>query len=567
MALAGASTAARTRVSLTPPTVKDSEAVDEVSIGKSRIEFDALEHVETWSRRNCLGQFNHQAIEKAYERYIAQLWVDALPRWTFLVAVIMSLAPIIGEVLSPLFRDEQPNRGVHLSMHRALYGLSVIFWVLTVGLVCLRRCRREWLRAIASQQQRILVFVAFAIGSGLTFPIILASKSEIIAGIPQIDLTAKLFLEGRWQQSLSASAAALYACSGVSPIVFALVAPIIFGIWETRNHVMRLALATVDATEDATVATAANMTQFPACPDWDSGEEGYILSASIMHVVPVFLVTFVVAYQRDSSMRQNFVILQLVRTKKDRAIDTLRGEKEKLESVLDSVHRAQAETHQHIKFVTANTPRPAARTAPTGTDTSHARGVTGHHRRRRRAYAARTAEPSFVAYGHCSQADSRGLSASRGGDRQLEHEARLLRKSEQASEDRAEISNLTQSIDEGHGAISRGTTAYSVCAKHGPTSGRQMEWHSREGSPHLAQQKMLRPTPVKRTPSPACGFARPQASCSPEQITEVTAATVMTHAGQRHATATCAAMLPARGFRLPTEHQKRMDDELQKLTA
>lgn len=245
------------------------------------------------------------------------------------------------------------------------------------------------------------------------------------------------------------------------------------------------------------------------------------------------------------------MILQLVRSGNTRAISALRSENRKLEGLLAAqVERAQQAAQQHIKFVSACTPR-HQRAAGT---LSHTRGAAGDPRTS--AQAVRDG-PKFVTISsrgahelarlHASapsplsapsapliaNADERGpvttdrpargsaqvatASGSREGEarerppgkgetREGAHQARLRERTEQAHSIREELCSLTELADDsvtGAGATAAGPVAF------GGMSGRQMNWSSREHAAYTADFKVVRPKPV-----------RAQSSCAAQQPTQ-----------------------------------------------
>ena len=569
----------------------DEDALNEWSLRSNDDAFEALENLDNWSQRNMLNQFKIRGIEAAYQRYVSQLWVSHVQIWCILSAVVISFAPLHA-ILKMINPDSVFGPQVHVSLRWGLNGLSALFWLQAVLVVLLMRYRRRRTSEfLAKRQQPILVGVALVTLLGATLPVLI-SPGGWDESITTSELIGTDYLTGKWHVTIAAIGAAGLACSGMSPPIYVVMAVGGFALWTIRNYTLRVALE--NAAAQMANTTAANATA-TLCQGFGLSAEHLLLSSALFNYMPLFLVCFLVCYQRDSLTRHNFVILQLVRLEKHRAIDQLQGQKKRVEAAVD---RAQSEAHQHIKFVAMTTPR-ASKFEARGAMSKAGGSVSStgsknpllpsQHRQHTRLSSDDGSDP-----GLSNPAATRPVRASaslpsdnatRAGSSSNRHEARLLRASEQAHAARDEISQLTElAAEEADDMQPESYPKLDKGAESGAWSGRQMEWQERELAPNYKLLKptpirspppadtvaqLLRPTPI-RSPPPSIEILRPTPIRSPRP-NETAAGTGATSDGdplstegtrssRSRATAPAAAvgLVTGRSFCLPTAHQEEV---------
>jgi len=545
----------------------------------------AFDNVGVWASRNMLNQFRSRGIEKAYRRYVALLWLSNFLWWLVVCASCLSIAPVLDVLrMTPLLPNGSEAAYVpHATFRHVLYASSGIFWALAALLaMALRDPSHVWRERVASHQQSILASIVVTFTVAATLPVLMASQAEVAAGHAGSSI---VYLDGRWHVLVASSGAVLVACSGLSPPLFALLELTAFALWEARNHALRRAVGW-----EGELAAAGATTNASSLNEHASGHadrEGHAAVAQtviveILHYVPIALICFIVSYQRDRLMRQNFVILQLVKSRQDHTISALRGEKAQLELML-AVDRAQSEASAHIKIMSNFSPRPPkpARAARRWSREGHNVNHQGHAAKHLvtpcprhpapPAKAARVAPPAAGRPTACRAATmttSSTLSTDTGcepragvpppGDstallRKKARETRLLAASDHAEAARDEIGQLTQALDE--------EACVSASAL---SSGRSVDWRAREHSPlhgHQSALPLVRPSPMRGTPAPtpptlpkfdghseACTIPRAEAEASVQKLVASPKSSPMDS-------------FASLGFRMPTTHQEAVSSQ------
>ena len=403
-------------------------------------------------------------------------------------------------------------------------------------------------------------------------------------------------------------AQSLLACSGLSPSFYSVLIAFGGSLWVARNDRLRRVIGAhrfEDLQSFGTNTSDASGALTEALLDPAAREDyGVTLTVSIIHFIPMALTCFVICYQRDSLTRQNFVVLQLVKRRKDRTISELRGEKRQLEVII-AVDRAQSEAHAaigHIKLVMAGqdrTLRPEAGRGTRGDAPSQPSGqpraghrtgsglsqggrgwmrdVMSQHSSNGRTMAGNAAQVASPASPDGSSgpaagvalctaggmADGAGLGASgpsggtRGPPRGREvqeraREARLVSASEAGDAARDEIRQLTRLADEEMDDVDMsGCLSSHLLPSHASggglgSTGRELDWLAREHSPHSPEAKLLRPIPITGTGTTTREGAEPHVS-----IEDGDAETAPSLASPF-------AFLSGRGFRMPSAHQEEV---------
>lgn len=275
----------------------------EVAAGEALIE--PIDQVALWSARNWLNKFRHPAIEAAYRAYAAELWAGRLRRWFVLSAAIMSLITLSLVLARAVFSWSFAL--ATNAMVIAAVAWSVAFWLMVVAA---HFGPTRWLQLLKRRQQSFLTVLALGIALSFTVP--------LFAEPPESE--APTYIRGFWHAAVAASACAVLASSDLHPLNFAVTSGVTFVAFVSRNQHIFSALPT---------------------SHW---------GMSLAMLSPLWIASSVSSRLRDSLMRQNFVILQLVRLDQEKTILRLAGEKETLEVSLAHAVTASAVMQQHVKF-------------------------------------------------------------------------------------------------------------------------------------------------------------------------------------------------------------------------
>lgn len=441
---------------------------------------------------------------------------------------MLSLSPILDLLLPPLLENHHEADSAHDSFRYLLYGACIAFWALAALVAMVLRCGSDlWRERMVRWQQGILALIILLFILGATLPVLISSPAEVAAGFRGAEIT---YVDGRWHVVVASTGAAIVACSGLSPPLFGLLELTAFTLWEARNHVLRLAVGL------QAVGTAPANSTLRAGP---AELEQNILVAASIHYALIAPICFLVSYQRDRLVRQNFVILQLVKSRRDRTISELRGEKQQLELML-AVEKAQSEASAHIKIMTNFSPRQHKRQPVTRKGNVFPRPPLDAATKATESPAASscasissspatsstvTSTASQGGSPEHSRSSCEPRAPSANGDRRVAHVTRLLAASDLAHAVRDEIGLLTEALDEemddhggGHDSSTRreGEPPRLMSSLGGPgdgshiggggahgtfssafMSGRSVDWHAREHSPLHGRSavQLVRPSP------------------------------------------------------------------------
>lgn len=270
---------------------------------------DAFEKVDAWAERGWLGRFRNRGIEHSFQNYITHLWWRQFMHWLIVAASILTLGPAVN---FGLFLGGGAPLEAHASLQTTIYILVSILWCLALGFALQLRFGSHALRQrIARKRELIMAVFGGLILSGLTLPLLFARDDSAIAA--GYNAKSVNYSDGRWHIVLEVLASGLLALSGVSPELYTYLALPAFGLWEARNFRLRAAIRNVYGAQAA--AAYADPRDV----------ESLIVPTSIAHALRIGILGFVVCYQRHAHARENFVILQLVRSSKDRTIDELKA--------------------------------------------------------------------------------------------------------------------------------------------------------------------------------------------------------------------------------------------------
>ena len=274
-------------------------------------------------QRTLLNHFAAPGLEMAYRKYQIALWGERFRQWALLAAGIASGATVFVEVSHWTNSPRLP----HESLRVVLIVFSILLWGLwlTANWV-----PRDWLHYFFRYQQLYLFLLSVAFQIAVTLPGYLHHEDD--SDTSEV-LGSDLFGQGHWAALMAAGCCIVVMWSDLSPVLYAVVSLLGLVLWNVR---------TVRIHTDT----------------WPGGQVRFdvgTIAGYLAMYMCLWMATCFISYAKDTLLRQNFVVLQILREDKDRRIKALRGEKQQLEFLV-AVNRAKQQQQQqsmalNIKFV------------------------------------------------------------------------------------------------------------------------------------------------------------------------------------------------------------------------
>ena len=296
---------------------------------------DFAETYEKWMRLTVWNSFASIGLEATYRTYQQSVFGDRVKKW-FLFAALMGTCGTINTECGHLITGDDANRS-SVALRVQMASSMVVFWICSF---CASSVPTAWLHAFYQRQQTILCCLAICFGLSITLPGLLQpDQRSSAAPLDGLDR----YVQGHFVALIAATSVMTLAWSDLSPLIFAILSLVLLVLWNVRNIRMQLASLPTAAINGTGALSSAH------------GES--LFGVTLLQYFSTWVGCFFVSYQKDLLMRRNFVILQIVKTEKDKRIRALRGEKDSLEVKLTQLT-------QHVKFIdrsdTSRAPRDKA---------------------------------------------------------------------------------------------------------------------------------------------------------------------------------------------------------------
>ena len=334
------------RGSLRPEEKERAPAVADVSCAEAAKEDALTEAVasaedfatmyDRWTRVTMMNTFVEPGLEASYRAYQLSIYGDRVRKWFLLAAMVATCGTINTELGGYLATGLSGNA---MRIRVVMPGSAVLFWA---AFFCARSMPKPWLHAFYKRQQVILSSISCAFGFAITLPGIL--QPDQFDDAPLDDLSS--FVQGHWIALVGSTSLITLAWSDLSPVIYTVLSLFFLTLWNVRAITLQK--------DHFDEVSNTNATTMPS--DHEPAVSG-VFSVTLLHYLAAWVASVFVSHQKDTLMRRNFVILQIVKVEKDRRIKALRGEKETLEVQLTDLEARSRRQPQHVKFLDNARPR------------------------------------------------------------------------------------------------------------------------------------------------------------------------------------------------------------------